>query len=284
MENIFNKKKTINLHGQLFDVSSPRVMGILNITPDSFHDGGAYNEVDKLRQRVREMVSEGVDILDVGAYSSRPGAVDISVAEEIERLTWALEVIRDTAASVPISVDTFRSEVAAFALENYGVEIINDISGGDLDPKMFDVLAQSGAVYVMMHMRGMPQTMTTLTNYDYMVAEMLLSFSSKLKQLRAKGINDVIIDPGFGFAKTLEQNYQLLSQLHLFNSLEVPLLVGLSRKSMISKLLKTNAEASLNGTTAAHMLALTKGSNILRVHDVKAAKECVSIYHKTTQR
>jgi dihydropteroate synthase len=283
MENVYTPMTTINLNGELFDLSRPRVMGILNITPDSFYDGGAYAEEKDLRQRVQKMVNEGVDIIDVGAYSSRPGAVDISVKEELERLTFALPIIRDSAGDLPISVDTFRSEVAAFVLEHYHVEIINDISGGDLDDKMFDVVAHYGAAYMMMHMRGTPQTMTPLTTYNNMVAEILRSFSSKIRTLKSKGLNDIIIDPGFGFAKNLDQNYQLLSQLHLFNALQVPLLVGVSRKSMIFKLLQTTPQESLNGTTAAHMLALTKGAKILRVHDVKEAKECVAIYQKTME-
>lgn len=281
MKNIIYKPiTTINLNGKLFDLSRPRVMGILNITPDSFYDGGNYNKTEKLRQRVSEMVGQGVDILDVGAYSSRPGAIDISVEEEVERLTFALDIIRDVARDLPISIDTFRSEVAAFVLEKYHVEIINDISGGDLDDKMYNVVAQYGVAYIMMHMRGTPQTMTTMTTYNNMVSEMLIAFSSKIKLLRSKGVNDIIIDPGFGFAKDLDQNYQLLSHLHLFSALEVPLLVGLSRKSMIFKLLENTPKESLNGTTAAHMLALTKGAKILRVHDVKEAKECVTIFER----
>lgn len=280
MKDIFNKRKTINLRGQLFDCSVPQVMGILNVTPDSFYDGGVYSDDNELLARVVNMIAEGVDIIDVGAYSSRPGGSDISVEEEIERLKLALDVITKVIGNVPLSVDTFRSEVAAFVLENYPVAIINDISGGDLDERMYDVVAKYGAAYMMMHMRGTPQTMTQLTHYDNMMAEMIKDFSLKIKLLKSKGVHDVVIDPGFGFAKDLDQNYKLLSQLHLFNALGAPVLVGLSRKSMIFKLLGQTAQETLNGTTAAHMLALTKGANILRVHDVKEAKECVAIFQK----
>lgn len=283
MKALTNTIKTLNLRGKIFDLSTPRVMGILNITPDSFYDGGEYTDAKVLCQRIEAMLAEGVDIIDVGAYSSRPGAIDIPVEEEIKRLAFALDIIRDSACTVPISVDTFRSEVAAFVLEHYAVDIINDISGGDLDDKMYDVVAQYDAAYMMMHMRGTPQTMTQLTTYDSMLAEMITSFSAKITALKAKGVNDIIIDPGFGFAKDLDQNYELLAQLHLFKALQVPLLVGLSRKSMIFKLLETTPQESLNGTTAAHMLALTQGTNILRVHDVKAAKECVAIFQKTSR-
>lgn len=281
MDEVYSTSKTLNLRGKIFDVSKAQVMGILNITPDSFYDGGAYTDAKEIAQRVVDMMAEGVDIIDVGAYSSRPGAVDITVDEEIKRLAFALDIIRDSGCTVPISVDTFRSEVAAFVLEHYAVDIINDISGGDLDDKMYDVLAQYGAAYVMMHMRGTPQTMNELTNYDSMLADMMLALSTKVTQLKAKGVHDIIVDPGFGFAKDLDQNYNLLAQLHLFQALQLPILVGLSRKSMIFKLLNNTPQESLNGTTAAHMLALSQGARILRVHDVKAAKECVAIYEKT---
>lgn len=277
---IFNKKKTINLAGKLCSLSKPLVMGILNVTPDSFYDGGAYaSEVD-MHDGINRMLDEGVDIIDVGAYSSRPGAVDITAEEEIIRLSKALDILATFNLDIAVSVDTFRSEVADFVLSNYKVDIINDISAGELDAKMFDVVAKYDVAYIMMHMRGTPQTMTSMTSYDNIVAEMLTSFSAKINTLRAKGVRDIIIDPGFGFAKDLDQNFTLLSQLHLLNSLEVPVLVGLSRKSMIYKLLDNTPQESLNGTTAAHMLALSKGADILRVHDVKEAKECIAIYNK----
>ena len=280
MEKSYTSTTTIKLQGQLMDLSTPRVMGILNITPDSFYDGGSYPEADALRRTVMTMLNDGVDILDVGAYSSRPGAIDISVEEEMSRLTWALDIIREMKVQVAVSVDTFRSEIAAFVLEHYQVAIINDISGGDLDANMYDVVARYGAAYMMMHMRGTPQTMIQLSNYDHLMAEMLRDFSSKINKLKAKGVHDIIVDPGFGFAKDLDQNYQLLAQLHLMNALQVPLLVGVSRKSMIYKLLDTTPQASLNGTTALHMLALSQGATILRVHDVNEAKECITIFSK----
>ena len=280
MDEIYTQRKTLNLRGKLLDCSTPRVMGILNVTPDSFFDGGAYVDGKLLGKRVEEMVRQGADIIDVGAYSSRPGAVDISVEEEIERLRVALEVIVSI-TNVPLSVDTFRSRVADFVLRNYPVAIINDISGGDLDDEMYPVVAKHGAAYVMMHMRGTPQTMTSLNQYDHMGAEMMTEFTSKINRLKTYGVHDVMVDPGFGFAKDLDQNYKLLSQLHLFHALEVPLLVGVSRKSMIYNLLGTTAQESLNGTTALHMLALAEGANLLRVHDVKEAVECVTIYMKT---
>lgn len=281
MTDIFNKRNTINLQGRLYDFFTPRVMGILNVTPDSFYDGGNYTQEDRISQRVEQMIAEGVDIIDVGAYSSRPGASHVDTREEIRRLSLPLEIIRKKNAKIPVSVDTFRSEVAAFVLEEFDVEIINDISGGDLDSQMYDVVAKYNAAYIMMHMRGNPQTMKQLNNYDDMLSEMMQYFSEKIKRLNEKGVNDIIVDPGFGFAKDIDQNYKLLSQLHLFEVFGLPLLAGVSRKSMIYKLLNQTPQESINGTTAVNMLALMKGSDILRVHDVKAAKECVSIYHKT---
>ncbi len=278
--NIFNTKKTLNLRGKLMDFSTCRLMGILNITPDSFYDGGRYAGEDTIKRRIKQMQEELVDIIDVGAYSSRPGATGISEREEMRRLKTALHLVRREAPDIPVSVDTFRSSVADFALKNYGVEIINDISGGEADEAMYEVVAKHRAAYVAMHMRGTPQNMNLRTEYKNMVADILLYFSEKVEQLKAKGINDFVIDPGFGFAKDLSQNYQLLSQLHLFQALETPILVGASRKSMIYKLLKTIPQEALNGTTAVHMLALCRGADILRVHDVKAAGECIAVYEQ----
>ena len=278
MNTVFEKQKTINVGGKLLNLSRPRVMGILNVTPDSFFDGGTYTNEASIKKRLDKMLSEGVDIIDLGGYSSRPGAEDISSDEEIIRLSFALEIIRKTGVDVPLSVDTFRSNVAEFVMKEFAVEVINDISGGDLDKDMYDVLERYKPAYVMMHMRGTPKTMSSKNGYDDMVADMLKDFSSKLIELRERGVNDVIIDPGFGFSKDLEQNYALLSQLHLFDMLGMPLLVGMSRKSMIYKLLDTSPQESLNGTTAVNMLALMKGASILRVHDVRAANECVKIF------
>lgn len=280
MQNIFNKKNSLNLRGQLIDLSTPKVMGILNITPDSFYDGGKYSDKASIKAHLQQMETDGVDIIDVGAYSSRPGANDVSSAEELKRLNTTLEIIREHNASIPISVDTFRSEVADAVLRDFKVEIINDISGGSLDNDMYDAVAKHKAAYILMHMRGTPQTMSSMTDYKNMVAEILYYFSEKIATLKSKGIMDVVIDPGFGFAKDLDQNYTLLSQMHLFDALEAPILAGISRKSMIYKLLDISPQESLNGTTAVNMLALTKGANILRVHDVKEAKECISIYNK----
>lgn len=281
MNQIYNKQTTLNLNGQLFDLSAPRIMGILNITPDSFFDGGNYTNADSIEKRIDQMINEGVDIIDIGAYSSRPGAQNISENEELKRLSFALDIIREKGITIPLSVDTFRSKVAEWVIKQYRVEIINDISGGDLDSKIYDVLAKHNAAYVMMHMRGKPQTMSQLTHYDNLMADMLKDLSTKVRQLKNRGVNDIIIDPGFGFAKDLDQNYHLLSQLHLFNIFELPLLVGVSRKSMIYKLFDQTPQESLNGTTAINMIALMQGADILRVHDIKAAKECVEIYNKT---
>ncbi len=278
MHDFFTKKQSLNIKGELLNLTSPKVMGILNITPDSFYDGGNYTQQRTIEERLMEMQAEGADIIDIGAYSSRPNADNIASNEEIERLDNALSLIKKMAIDIPVSIDTFRSEVAAFALEKYQVPIINDISGGELDPQMFDVIGQHKPVYIMMHMRGTPQTMTSLTNYKEMTAEILLYFSKKIEKLKGLGVKDVVIDPGFGFAKTLDQNYELLSQLHLFKALETPLLVGLSRKSMIYKLLQRTPKESLNGTTGVNMLALDRGADILRVHDIQAAKECVKIF------
>ncbi len=280
MQEVFNKKKTLNLRGQLFNIDRPLVMGILNVTPDSFFDGGLYPDEASIKKRVQSMVDEGADIIDVGAYSSRPGAAEVSSAAEIERLATALDIIKKMGVNVPLSVDTFRSEVADFALRYDEVVMINDISGGQIDEKIFDVAAKHQAVYVLMHMRGTPQTMMKEGYYKDLVPDILLYFSERIAKLKACGVKDIIIDPGFGFAKDMEQNYNLLSHLEVFAALEVPLLVGVSRKSMIYKLLGVTPDEALNGTTVLHTLALSKGADILRVHDVKAARECVTIYEK----
>ena len=281
MQHFYSKKQSIKVGKQLMMLNTPKVMGILNITPDSFFDGGSYTEKEQIKNRVLQLKNEGTDIIDIGAYSSRPNAEDITAQEEINRLDIALQIIKELDINIPISIDTFRSEVAAFALEKYQVEMINDISAGDLDPKMIDVIAQYKPVYIIMHMRGTPQSMTSLTEYKNMCSEIIKYFSEKLAILNEKGINDVIIDPGFGFAKTLDQNYELLKKLDLFNMLETPILAGISRKSMLYKLLDCEAKDALNATSISNTIALAKGADILRVHDVKAAKECVAIYSKT---
>lgn len=277
---IYTKKRTLNLRGKLYTLDQPKVMGILNVTPDSFYDGGQYHTEDTLRQRITQMLQEGADMIDVGAYSSRPGADDVSPAVETERLCGALDVIQTMGVDLPLSVDTFRSSVADVVLERYPVAMINDISGGKADDQMYDVVAKHQAAYVLMHMRGTPQTMQQHTQYDNLISDILLYFSERVKILKEKGLKDIIIDPGFGFAKDLDQNYRLLSELEVFEAIELPLLVGVSRKSMVYNLLQVSPDQALNGTTVIQTMALSKGADILRVHDVKAAKEAVAIMER----
>jgi dihydropteroate synthase len=272
----------MNCNGKLIDLSTPKVMGILNITPNSFYDGGKFDEENKIVMQVEKMISDGATFIDIGAYSSKPNAEFVSEAEEISRIIPVLELILKKFPETIISIDTFRSEVARICIEN-GAAIINDISAGNLDKKMYETIAKYNIPYIMMHMRGNPQTMQTFVNYENIVKEMLFYFSEKVAKARSFGINDLIIDPGFGFAKTLEQNFEVLQKLELFNILEMPILVGVSRKSMIYKTLQTNAENALNGTTVLNTFALTKGAKILRVHDVKEAVESVTLYNKINQ-
>lgn len=274
---------TINCKGKLVDLQSPKVMGILNITPDSFYDGGAYQADRTILNQIDKMLSEGATFIDIGAYSSRPNAVDISTDEELKRLIPVLELIDSRfGKDILISVDTFRSKVAHEAL-SLGVSMINDISAGQIDSNILDVVAQHQVPYIMMHMKGNPQTMKTLAKYDDVVLEVKKYFSEKLQLAREKGINDIIIDPGFGFAKTIDHNFELLDKFELFKDFDLPLLCGISRKSMIYKTLNTSADKALNGTTALHSLALNKGANILRVHDVKEAVECIALINKLKQ-
>lgn len=270
---------TINCKGQLLDLSTPKVMGVLNLTPDSFYDGGKFkNEKEALKQ-VEKYRIDGLDILDIGAYSSRPGADDISEDEELKRQSSVLKQITKEFPDLVISIDTFRSSVAKESLDQ-GAHIINDISAGKLDEQMLEVIAQYQVPYIMMHMRGTPQTMKQLTTYDDLVKEVVYYFSERLAVTKKMGINDVIIDPGFGFAKTTAQNFELLNHLDILQSLDVPILTGISRKSMIYKTLGIDSKQALNGTTALHMVALQNGSSILRVHDVLEAKECITLYQK----
>lgn len=270
---------TINCKGQLLDLSTPKVMGVLNLTPDSFYDGGKFkNEKEALKQ-VEKYRIDGMDILDIGAYSSRPGADDISEDEELKRQNSVLKQITKEFPDLVISIDTFRSSVAKESLDQ-GAHIINDISAGKLDEQMLEVIAQYQVPYIMMHMRGTPQTMKQLTTYDDLVKEVVYYFSERLAVIKKMGINDVIIDPGFGFAKTTAQNFELLNHLDILQSLDVPILTGISRKSMIYKTLGIDSKQALNGTTALHMVALQNGSSILRVHDVLEAKECITLYQK----
>ncbi|MDD6006361.1 MAG: dihydropteroate synthase, partial [Bacteroidales bacterium] len=264
----------------LYELDSPKVMGILNVTPDSFYSGSRCSTDDALiERRVHQIIDEGADMIDIGGYSSRPNADDISPEEEYSRLDRGLRIIRTIAPQAIVSVDTFRADVARRCVENWGVEIINDISGGDLDDAMFDTVAGLKVPYILMHMRGTPATMNTLTQYDNVVVDVIKDLGAKVQRLNALGVADVIIDPGFGFSKTVEQNYRLMNHLGFFHSLALPLLVGISRKSMIYRPLGITPEQSLNGTTALNMVALAAGTHILRVHDVKEACEAVKIHN-----
>ena len=269
----------MNCKGQLIDLSIPKVMGILNVTPNSFFDGGKYKNEAEIISQVDKMLSEGATFIDIGAYSSKPSAEFVTEQEEIERIVPVIKLILKHFPETLLSIDTFRAAVAKASIES-GAAIINDIAAGELDDKMFEVIAKYNVPYIMMHMRGNPQTMQSLTQYDDIVKEMLFYFSEKVKHARSLGINDLILDPGFGFAKTTDQNYEVLKKMELFNLLELPVLAGVSRKSMIYKTLGNTAQEALNGTTVINTIALTKGAKILRVHDVKEAMECVTLFNK----
>lgn len=271
---------TINVGGKLMDLGEPQVMGILNVTPDSFYSASRKNTEQEIADRVQAILAEGGSMIDVGAYSSRPGADDVSAEEEMDRLRGGLKILRNIAPDAVVSVDTFRADVAKMCVEEFGVQIINDISGGELDDRMFDTVAALGVPYILMHMKGDPQTMQNGPHYDDLLAEMLRYFGTKVQQLHELGVKDVILDPGFGFAKTLEHNYELMNRMQDLQVLELPMLVGISRKSMIYRLLGTSPEEALNGTSVLNTLALLKGASILRVHDVKAAVEVVQIVKK----
>ncbi|WP_339887811.1 dihydropteroate synthase [uncultured Flavobacterium sp.] len=283
MENLqpttYNLQPSINCKGQLIDLSQPKVMGILNITPNSFYDGGKYKDEAQILNQVEKMLKDGATFIDVGAYSSKPNAEFVSEEQELNRLLPIIELLIEKFPTILLSVDTFRSQVAKIAVEN-GVTIVNDISAGMLDEKMIETVAKLQVPYIMMHMRGNPQNMQSLTNYEDIVKEMIYYFSERISVARSFGLNDIIIDPGFGFAKTLEQNYEVLQKLELFSILDLPLLAGISRKSMIYKTLENSAEEALNGTTVLNTIALQKGAKILRVHDVKEAVECVTLFNK----
>ena len=270
---------TINCKGQLIDLTTPKVMGILNVTPNSFYDGGMYKSSSEMLTKVGKMLSDGATFIDVGAYSSKPSAEYVSEEEELQRIIPIINLILEYYPEALLSVDTFRSEVAKVCIEN-GAAMINDISAGNLDDKMLETIAKYNVPYIMMHMRGTPETMQKMTSYEDIVKEILFYFSEKVANARSFGINDLIIDPGFGFAKTLDQNYEVLQKMELFEILELPLLAGFSRKSMIYKTLQSSAEEALNGTTVLNTVALTKGAKILRVHDVKEAMECVTLFNK----
>lgn len=268
---------TLNCCGQLISLARPKVMGILNLTPDSFFDGGKFTQQAHYLKQTEKMLSEGADFIDLGAVSTKAGAELLLTKDEVSRLLPALDAIKKEFPQAIISIDTYQSQVAQAALE-HGADMINDISAGFLDDGMMHVVAQYKVPYVMMHMRGNPQTMTGLTHYDDVVKEMMKYFSERIQKARSLGINDLIIDPGFGFAKTAEQNFEVLQKLELFNLLELPILAGLSRKSMIYKTLKVSPNEALNGTIALNMMALSKGAKILRVHDVKPAVETVQLF------
>lgn len=267
----------INCLGNLIDLTKPKVMGILNVTPNSFYDGGKYQHEKEILNRVETMLTEGADFIDIGAYSSKPNAELVTEKEEMQRLLPVVNAVLQAFPSTIISVDTFRSGVAKAAIE-HGAAIVNDISAGSLDEKMMETVAQLQVPYIMMHMKGTPQTMMQQVEYEDIVKEMLFYISEKVAKARQLGIHDLIVDPGFGFAKTTEQNYEVLQKLQLFQVLELPILAGFSRKSMIYKPLESSPDHALNGTTALNMVALTKGASILRVHDVKEAVECVKLF------
>jgi dihydropteroate synthase len=270
-------KMTINCKGELIDFEEPKIMGILNITPDSFYDGGKYKDEKSILTQVEKMLTEGATFIDVGAYSSRPGAEAVSEADEIARILPIVELLIEKFPEILLSVDTFRSVVAKNCVDA-GAAIINDISAGKQDDQMLATIAKLKVPYIMMHMRGTPQNMQKQTVYKELLTDILYYFSERVAAARALGIHDMIIDPGFGFAKTTAQNYELLQNIELFQTLNLPILAGLSRKSMIYKALESDAQNALNGTTALHMVALSNGANILRVHDVKEAIECVTLY------
>ena len=267
----------INVNGSLLDLSQPRVMGILNVTPDSFYAGSRTQTEAEIVRRVKQIVSEGAAIIDIGAYSSRPNADNVSAREEMERLRMGLKILFEIQPDAVVSVDTFRADVARMCVEEDGVAIINDIAAGEMDANMFHTVAALNVPYIMMHMQGTPQSMQQHPHYDNLLKEVFLYFARKVQQLRDLGVKDIILDPGFGFGKTMEHNYELLSHLEEFRIFELPLLVGVSRKSMIYRLLDITPQEALNGTTVLDTICLLKGADILRVHDVKEAVETVRI-------
>ncbi|MGG7034201.1 MAG: dihydropteroate synthase [Flavobacterium sp.] len=270
---------TINCKGELIDLTTPKVMGILNVTPNSFFDGGKYQNESEILKQVEKMLTDGATFIDIGAYSSKPNAELVSEEEELNRIVPIVNLVLKHFPETLISIDTFRSKIAQVCVEN-GAALINDISAGHLDENMLQTVAQLRVPYIMMHMRGTPQTMQTLTQYDDIVKEMLFYFSESINKARSLGISDLIVDPGFGFAKTIDQNFEVLKKMELFQMLELPLLAGVSRKGMIHKTLNGTAETALNGTTVINTIALTKGAKILRVHDVREAMESIILIDK----
>lgn len=276
--------KYINVKGELLDLSQPKVMGILNLTPDSFYADSRKQTEKDIICRVHQILEEGGTFIDMGAYSSRPDAEDVSPEEEMRRLRQGLEIVQRECPEALVSVDTFRADVARMCVEEYGAALVNDISAGDLDAHMFPTIAQLKVPYILMHMQGNPQTMQLNPHYDNPVKEVIRYFAEKIEKLRTLGVKDLILDPGFGFGKTLKHNYEILDKLEEFQLFQLPVLVGVSRKSMIYKLLNETPEEALNGTTAVHAIALMKGAKILRVHDVKAAVETVRIFNALKDR
>lgn len=277
-------ERTIRVNGQLMDLSTPKVMGILNVTPDSFYAGSRKETTSDIVNRVEQIITEGADMIDIGAYSSRPNAEHVSTKEEMARLRKGLEAIREVAPEAIVSVDTFRADVASMCVEEYGTALINDISGGQMDERMFDTVTRLDVPYIMMHMQGTPQDMQQHIHYDHLRMEIMQYFALKVQDLHSRGVKDIIIDPGFGFGKTLAHNYELFKHLEDFKLFGLPLLVGISRKSMIYKLLDSSPEEALNGTTVLNTIALTKGVDILRVHDVKACVEAVRIFNQMNEQ
>jgi dihydropteroate synthase len=275
-DKVFYSKNTLNVNGNILDLSTPIIMGILNVTDDSFYDGGRFLDEKTITNQVEKLIYDGADIIDIGGYSSRPGAKHIDEESEFHRLSKGLKFIRTISPDIPVSIDTFRSQIAMKCLD-LGANLVNDISAGELDSQMFHVVAKYQVPYIMMHMVGVPQNMAQHTHYDDLLIEIKNYFIKKLRQLTQFGVKDVIIDVGFGFSKTVDQNHELLKNLRLYQSLNVPILTGLSRKSMIYKVLETSPEQALNGTTVLNTLALLKGAKLLRVHDVKEAKEIVKL-------
>ncbi len=283
-DTFFSKNHSLNCGGKLLNLSTPKVMGILNLTSDSFYDGGKYENPENALNRVHQMISEGVDIIDIGAASSRPGAGLSSPQDEINKLSPVLEQIRFAFPDLILSLDTYHAQVAKEMVEKYSVDIINDISAGDIDPDMYTTIVKLGVPYIIMHMNGIPGNMQENPEYENITDEIVQYFSEKIHKLHKKGIADVLIDPGFGFGKSRDHNYELLSNTDAFQLFELPVVAGVSRKSMISNLLDATSEESLNGTTAVHMILLQKGVQILRVHDVKEARQAVTIYLESLRK
>ncbi|MBR5685769.1 MAG: dihydropteroate synthase [Muribaculaceae bacterium] len=275
------KTYSLNLKGRLVTIDRPWVMGIINITPDSFYSGSRVADEQMLVERVKGMLADGVDVIDVGACSTRPGSQSVDAQEEMDRLRWALMAIRRVAPEMIVSVDTYRADVARRCVEEWGADIINDISGGTIDDMMFDTIARLQVPYVLMHMRGTPENMSSLTDYNDVTADVLEWMAHRIDELRQMGVADIIADPGFGFAKTMKQNYEMLARLEVFHALDAPLLVGVSRKRMIYMPLECTADEALMGTTVINTIALMQGAHILRVHDVKAAVEAVKLVSLT---